>query len=138
MPFGYFNNRGTHLGLNGDWFEHEFEGYLLGIGHRAFIPNLMRFTTADSQSPFRSGGINSYVYCLADPIRSTLQTMRGAPQSHCSRALETSLEENHPVHSSYRIIFLTAKSPISLMSWRKQPFLLAKTSHVGERPQSMQ
>ncbi|MBD1555208.1 RHS repeat-associated core domain-containing protein [Pseudomonas typographi] len=68
MPFGYFNNRGTHLGLNGDWFEHEFEGYLLGIGHRAFIPNLMRFTTADSQSPFRSGGINSYVYCLADPI----------------------------------------------------------------------
>ncbi|WP_082432238.1 RHS repeat-associated core domain-containing protein [Pseudomonas sp. NBRC 111124] len=42
--------------------------YLLGLGHRAYSPNLMRFYSADEHSPFFLGGINSYAYCSADPI----------------------------------------------------------------------
>ena len=42
--------------------------YLLGHGHRAFNPVLMRFNSPDSLSPFGRGGINTYAYCLGDPI----------------------------------------------------------------------
>ncbi|WP_338581006.1 RHS repeat-associated core domain-containing protein [Pseudomonas sp. MAG733B] len=42
--------------------------YLLGNGYRAFNPVLMRFNSPDSLSPFGKGGINSYMYCLGDPI----------------------------------------------------------------------
>ncbi len=43
-------------------------GYLLGNGHRLFNPGLMRFHSADSFSPFGSGGLNTYAYCGNDPI----------------------------------------------------------------------
>lgn len=43
-------------------------GYLLGNGHRLFNPGLMRFHSADSFSPFGSGGFNTYAYCGNDPI----------------------------------------------------------------------
>jgi RHS repeat-associated protein len=42
--------------------------YLLGNGYRAFNPVLMRFNSPDSLSPFGRGGLNSYMYCLGDPI----------------------------------------------------------------------
>ena len=42
--------------------------YLLGNGYRAFNPVLMRFNSPDSLSPFGKGGLNSYAYCLGDPI----------------------------------------------------------------------
>lgn len=42
--------------------------YLLGRGYRAYNPNLMRFHSPDSLSPFGSGGINPYSYCLGNPI----------------------------------------------------------------------
>jgi RHS repeat-associated protein len=38
--------------------------YLLGRGYRAYNPSLMRFHSPDSLSPFGSGGVNPYGYCL--------------------------------------------------------------------------
>lgn len=45
--------------------------YLLGNGHRAYSPSLMKFLSPDSLSPFGSGGLNAYTYCLNDPINLT-------------------------------------------------------------------
>lgn len=42
--------------------------YLLGNGHRAYSPQLMRFRSPDRLSPFAAGGFNAYAYCLGDPI----------------------------------------------------------------------
>jgi len=42
--------------------------YLLGDGYRAYHSTIMRFGSPDSVSPFDNGGINSYAYCLGDPI----------------------------------------------------------------------
>ncbi|MDC0686087.1 RHS repeat-associated core domain-containing protein [Mitsuaria sp. RG] len=44
--------------------------YLLGNGYRLFSPQLMRFLSPDSLSPFEAGGINAYIYCSADPINN--------------------------------------------------------------------
>lgn len=43
-------------------------GYLLGNGYRYYSPMSARFVGPDSLSPFEGGGINSYMYCSADPI----------------------------------------------------------------------
>lgn len=40
----------------------------LGNGYRWYLPALMCFNAPDSFSPFGPAGINSYVYCTADPI----------------------------------------------------------------------
>lgn len=42
--------------------------YLLGNGHRAYNPVLMRFLSPDRLSPLGAGGMNAYSYCLGDPI----------------------------------------------------------------------
>jgi RHS repeat-associated protein len=56
------------LGFNGERPDPVTGCYLLGNGYRAFNPVLMRFNSPDSMSPFGSGGLNSYAYCLGDPI----------------------------------------------------------------------
>ncbi|HHC7311985.1 RHS repeat-associated core domain-containing protein [Vibrio campbellii] len=45
--------------------------YLLGNGYRAYNPSMARFNAPDSASPFGGGGINSYAYCLGDPVNRT-------------------------------------------------------------------
>ena len=42
--------------------------YHLGNGSRMYNPSLIRFHACDNMSPFGKGGINSYAYCLGDPI----------------------------------------------------------------------
>lgn len=42
--------------------------YSLGNGYRTYSPQLRRFTTQDSMSPFGAGGINPYMYCAGDPV----------------------------------------------------------------------
>ncbi|MNM07558.1 tRNA3(Ser)-specific nuclease WapA precursor [compost metagenome] len=42
--------------------------YLLGRGYRAYNPATKRFHSPDSLSPFGSGGVNPYTYCLGNPI----------------------------------------------------------------------
>lgn len=56
------------LGFNGERPDPVTGCYLLGNGHRAFNPILMRFNSPDSLSPFGEGGLNSYAYCHGDPI----------------------------------------------------------------------
>jgi len=55
-------------GFNGQRSDPVTGDYLLGNGYRAFNPELMRFNSPDSLSPFGKGGLNAYAYCLGDPI----------------------------------------------------------------------
>lgn len=45
--------------------------YLLGNGYRSYSPALMRFYSPDNVSPFQEGGLNSYCYCLGDPVNQS-------------------------------------------------------------------
>lgn len=56
------------MGFNGERAESVTGHYLLGNGHRAFNPLLMRFNSPDSLSPFGKGGLNAYAYCEGDPV----------------------------------------------------------------------
>jgi RHS repeat-associated protein len=56
------------IGFNGERHDPATDLYHLGNGLRAYSPRLMRFYSADSISPFGAGGINSYTYCLGDPL----------------------------------------------------------------------
>ena len=59
------------LGFNGA-FQLALTGfYPLGNGHRIYGPTMMRFFSPDYLSPFSKGGINSYSYCLGDPVNLT-------------------------------------------------------------------
>ncbi|NBA96400.1 RHS repeat-associated core domain-containing protein [Pseudomonas sp. R5(2019)] len=58
------------LGFNGLLREAASGAYLLGNGHRAYNPALMRFHSPDALSPFRQGGVNAYAYCLGDPVNA--------------------------------------------------------------------
>jgi len=59
---------GTALGFNGELREEQSGCYMLGKGYRAYSPALMRFNSPDSWSPFGSGGLNFYTYCIGDPV----------------------------------------------------------------------
>lgn len=59
------------LGFNGQLREAKVGWYLLGNGYRAYNPVLMRFHSPDSMSPFDSGGVNPYAYCVGDPVNMT-------------------------------------------------------------------
>lgn len=58
------------LGFNGQRAEPLTEWYYLGHGHRVYNPTLMRFHSPDRLSPFEKGGLNTYVYCLGDPVNN--------------------------------------------------------------------
>ncbi len=59
------------LGFNDEQPDPVTGCYLLGNGYRAYNPELMRFHSPDSMSPFESGGVNPYAYCVGDPINMT-------------------------------------------------------------------
>lgn len=56
------------IGFNGERRDPVTGCYHLGNGYRMYNPGLMRFHAADSMSPFGKGGLNSYAYCLGDPV----------------------------------------------------------------------
>ncbi|WP_080690605.1 RHS repeat-associated core domain-containing protein [Pseudomonas fluorescens] len=58
----------TRLGFNGELREQRTHWHMLGNGYRAYNPVLMRFHSPDKLSPFGTGGLNSYMYCVGDPI----------------------------------------------------------------------
>lgn len=58
----------TSMAFNGEFREPDTGWYLLGNGYRAYNPVLMRFHSPDSLSPFGEGGLNSYAYCVGDPV----------------------------------------------------------------------
>ena len=70
-PYGHRrveSGPGGLLGFTGEVVDPATGHYLLGNGHRAFNPVLMRFNRPDSLSPFGRGGLNAYAYCLGDPV----------------------------------------------------------------------
>lgn len=70
-PYGHRNKSKdffSPLGFNGERRDTTTGHYLLGNGHRAFNPVLMRFNSPDSLSPFDKGGLNCYAYCGGDPV----------------------------------------------------------------------
>jgi RHS repeat-associated protein len=70
-PYGYRSRENgllSLLGFNGERQDPVTGCYLLGNGYRSFNPVLMRFNSPDSRSPFGEGGLNTYAYCLGDPI----------------------------------------------------------------------
>lgn len=76
-PYGHrpdVSSVSGHLGYNGERRETQTGWYLLGNGYRAFNPLLMRFHSPDSLSPFKEGGLNTYTYCLGNPIKFTNPT----------------------------------------------------------------
>lgn len=71
MPYGVRDPHHAPLhwpGFNGERLDPVTGHYLLGNGYRAFNPVLMRFNSPDSVSPFGSGGLNAYAYCLGNPV----------------------------------------------------------------------
>ncbi|MDH1631640.1 RHS repeat-associated core domain-containing protein [Pseudomonas mosselii] len=56
--------------FNGECVDAQTGSYLLGNGNRTYNPVLMRFHSVDPYSPFEQGGLNTYVYCLGDPINN--------------------------------------------------------------------
>lgn len=78
-PYGYHRKENTsvcRIGFNGELPEASTEDYLLGNGYRAFNPVLMRFNSPDKLSPFGKGGVNTYAYCLGDPINRSDESGR--------------------------------------------------------------
>lgn len=72
-PYGFQNIRMEavgNLGFNGEFFSAALGCYMLGNGRRIFNPRLMRFISPDILSPFDSGGMNCYAYCLNDPVNA--------------------------------------------------------------------
>nr|WP_180203784.1 RHS repeat-associated core domain-containing protein [Pseudomonas sp. SbOxS1]NYU03530.1 RHS repeat-associated core domain-containing protein [Pseudomonas sp. SbOxS1] len=67
---------GSLLGFTGEILDPATGHYLLGNGHRAFNPFLMRFNSPDRLSPFGRGGLNPYSYCLGDPVNFSDPTGR--------------------------------------------------------------
>jgi RHS repeat-associated protein len=57
--------------FNGQCREQSTGHYLLGNGYRAFNPQLMRFNSPDSFSPFGEGGLNAYCYVGNDPVNKS-------------------------------------------------------------------
>ncbi|UKZ85334.1 uncharacterized protein TrAFT101_001199 [Trichoderma asperellum] len=66
-PYG-FSAAGSAIAWNGQWRDPVTGWYHLGNGYRVYNPVLMRFHAPDTWSPFTSGEINPYAYCLCDPI----------------------------------------------------------------------
>ncbi|NIF16813.1 RHS repeat-associated core domain-containing protein [Pantoea sp. Cy-639] len=66
------------LGFNGEYLDPKSGWYLLGRGHRAYNPALMRFQAPDTLSPFDEGDINRYAYCQGNPITFTDPTGRAS------------------------------------------------------------
>ena len=70
-PYGHsgaIGDAAIATGFNGVPFDIYANCYHLGQGYRAFFPGLMRFSSADSLSPFGVGGLNAYAYCKGDPV----------------------------------------------------------------------
>ncbi|KAJ5853126.1 RHS Repeat protein [Penicillium rubens] len=88
-PYGFSPREDSPpIGFNGQWRDPVTGWYHLGNGYRVYNPILMRFHTPDPSSPFTSGEINPYAYCLGDPIN------RVDPSGHFSLfGIEFSLKD---------------------------------------------
>ncbi|GLA52288.1 hypothetical protein AnigIFM63604_009137 [Aspergillus niger] len=58
----------SSIGFNGQWRDPITGWYHSGNGYRVYNPVLMRYHVPDPGSPFGTGEVNAYAYCLGDPI----------------------------------------------------------------------
>ncbi|WP_086936709.1 MULTISPECIES: RHS repeat-associated core domain-containing protein [Pseudomonas] len=93
------------LGFNGERSDPVTGHYLLGNGYRAFNPVLMRFNSPDTLSPFGEGGLNTYVYCAADPVN------RNDPTGHVWR----------PLMKQYRFRTPSTRRPADIIGGSEEP-----------------
>lgn len=72
LPYGHTHGliAKPKLGFTGQLCEPAVGWYSLGNGYRVYNPVLMCFHSPDRLSPFSKGGINTYAYCVRDPINS--------------------------------------------------------------------
>ncbi|WP_409322314.1 RHS repeat-associated core domain-containing protein [Pseudomonas putida] len=78
-PYGHSKtprNPTNSLQFHGEFLHSTVGLYFLGLGARTYNPRIFRFHSSDSLSPFSLGGINSYTYCLSDPINLSDPTGR--------------------------------------------------------------
>ncbi|MCC9009473.1 RHS repeat-associated core domain-containing protein [Pseudomonas putida] len=75
------------LGYTGQRYDRLTNCYHLGNGYRAFSPQIMRFLSPDSLSPFRNRTLNAYAYCMGDPIN------RHDPSGHTWKAIKASITQ---------------------------------------------
>ncbi|WEL54098.1 RHS repeat-associated core domain-containing protein [Pseudomonas kermanshahensis] len=95
-PYGYTQTapRGPSvLAFNGELLDLRTGHYYLGNGHRQFNPSFLRFLSPDSLSPFSSGGLSSYAYCLGNPINYVDSNGRTSFFRGLMKALSTFPEE---------------------------------------------
>ncbi|MBA1232439.1 RHS repeat-associated core domain-containing protein [Pseudomonas viridiflava] len=112
-PYGHHHSESglpALMGFNGEHCDPVTGHYLLGNGYRAFNPELMRFNSPDSLSPFGKGGVNTYAYCGMDPVNKV------DPTGHAS--------------GWARVRSLLAK--IVGRSSRHRGKMIDRLSHVGE------
>ncbi|PYH73075.1 RHS repeat domain-containing protein [Aspergillus vadensis CBS 113365] len=68
-PYGFSApDSASSIGFNGQWRDPVTGWYHLGNGYRVYNPVLMRYHVPDPGSPFGTGEVNGYAYCLGDPI----------------------------------------------------------------------
>lgn len=56
------------IGFKGERCDVFTQCYPLGNGYRIYSPVLMRFQSADNQSPFGNGGLNAYAFVKGNPV----------------------------------------------------------------------
>jgi len=76
-PYGHRHDLAgaAQCGFNGEYFSSLVSKYFLGNGYRTFSPELMRFCSPDSFSPFIV--LNAYGYCGGDPVNHVDPTGHG-------------------------------------------------------------
>ena len=137
-PYGHHrhpeNGLLSLLGFNGERPDPVTGHYLLGNGYRAFNPVLMRFNGPDSFSPFGRGGLNTYAYCLGDPINLSdpngtipdfLKRMLGRPvyKSGPERPPNTPAESNYTDVAEF-----TPASDTNTNNWHVKTHRTSKTN----------
>jgi len=80
--------------FNGEHLDENLRGYHLGRGYRFYDPLLMRFFTADAESPFAQGGINAYAYCTGDPVNRVDPSGRGDTLVQLAHWANSKLQRN--------------------------------------------
>lgn len=66
-PYGFCARLYSLHGFNGEYLDTVVGNYLLN-SYRFYNTTLMRFHSPDDLSPFLKGGLNTYVFCVGDPI----------------------------------------------------------------------
>jgi RHS repeat-associated protein len=128
-PYGHDDAKARMLSLlrfNGQ-YRTDQGYYLLGNGFRAYSPGMMRFCSSDNLSPFGKGGLNSYCYCLGDPVNrtdptghnSSSKTSRKSPSVSFTRVQLGMIDLVAQLRSEREIMQLSLLRDEQWMEWNR-------------------